>query len=304
MIAPIRSEALRLGFIAAGITRAEKPPFYDHFKNWVSAGRHAEMSWLERSVQLRRDPQAVLQGCRTVIALAYPYSQAKPATPDGLTAARFSEPQVRDYHYRLRRLGHDLTAKITAAYPKSRTRVCVDSAPLLERSYAFAAGIGFIGKNNMLIVPGYGSYLFLMEILTTADLAAWPAEPMETQCGACNRCVAACPTGALERPFCVNAAKCLSYLTIEHSSMPDPDTGSKMGDCFFGCDACQEACPFNRGRPARRLALPAAVEILKMTPAEFKAAFGKTAFYRAGLEKTKRNIEIIRSRKADDVFSQ
>jgi epoxyqueuosine reductase len=200
-------------------------------------------------------------------------------------------------------LSRDLAAIITEAYPQSRTRVCVDSAPLLERSYAFAAGIGFIGKNNMLIVPGYGSYLFLAEILTTADLAPWRDEPLETRCGTCSRCLEACPTGALERPFCVNAAECLSYQTIEHSAMLNPDTGSNMGDCFFGCDACQEACPFNRGRLARKLALPRAAEILKMSPAEFKAVFGKTAFFRAGLEKTKHNIETLRSRTAKDPFA-
>ena len=253
------------------------------------------MAWLERNLSLREDPSGLLEGCRTVISLAYPYPASKPCTPDGLTAARYSEPRQPDYHGRLKGLARELARGIEGACPGTRTRVCVDSAPLMERSLAHAAGIGFIGKNNMLIVPGIGSYVFLAEILVTEDLAFDAPAPMESGCGSCTLCVDACPTGALERPFYVDASKCLSYLTIEYGGAVGRETGKGMGDCFLGCDVCQEVCPFNGERRAGDLSLPSTDEIMNMGKDAFDARFGKTAMGRAGLVKIKRNIQAIRA---------
>lgn len=253
------------------------------------------MAWLERYQELRENPTGLLAGCQTVISLAYPYGSKKPMTPDGFTVARYAEPRKADYHDRLRRLARQLIHDLADRYPGSKTRICVDSAPILERSFAYASGMGFIGKNNMLIVPGHGSYVFLLEILTTALLPRSTSPPMETQCGSCTRCVDLCPTGALEGPFSINASKCLSYLTIEYSGAIDRQTGRKMSRCCFGCDVCQEVCPFNQGRSAMDLCLPSTDEILAMGKRHFERRFGNTAFARAGLEKVKANIRAVRS---------
>jgi epoxyqueuosine reductase len=288
-------EANRLGFIAVGFSGCERPLYFDAFCDWVESGRQGEMRWLGRHLDLRGNPERLLEGCQTVISLAFPYGPNKPSTPDGYTASRYAEPKKRDYHRRLKKLGKRLARTIADLYPGSKARICVDSAPILERSFAFSSGTGFIGKNNMFIIPGHGSYLFLMEILTTAVLPRPENPSMECQCGTCKRCVDACPTGALEDPFSLNASRCLSYLTIEHGGSLDREIGKKMGRCFFGCDVCQEVCPFNPGASARETSLPSTEEILKMDANDFEREFGKTAFARAGHEKIKRNIDAVRS---------
>lgn len=252
------------------------------------------MGWLARTVKLRESPARLLDGCRTVVSLAYPYSSLKPITPDGYGAARYTEPEKEDYHNRLRRLGKELAEEILKRYPGSKSRVCVDSAPIMERSFAYSSGIGFIGKSNMLLIPGHGSYVFLVEIITTASLPFPEIEPMKSQCGSCRLCIDACPTGALGGPFSLNASMCLSYLTIEGPEAVNIETGKRMGKCFFGCDICQEVCPFTEGVSAQRPSLPSTEEILAMGPADFSHVFGKTAFARAGLERLKGNIRAVR----------
>jgi epoxyqueuosine reductase len=253
------------------------------------------MAWMERNLALRENPVRLLDGCQTVITLAYPYSSNRPCTPDGFCAARYTEPKKTDYHDRLRKLAQGLASLIVEWYPGCGTRICVDSAPVLERSFAYASGMGFIGKNNMLIIPGYGSYVFLAEILATAFLAYPETEPMESHCGECTRCVDACPTGAIEKPFYLDSSKCLSYLTIEYSGKVNEETGIRMDNCFLGCDICQEACPFNQEKFLRDVSLPSTDEILRMSRKNFMEGLGKTAFARVGLEKLKENIQAVRS---------
>lgn len=242
---------------------------------------------------MKADPGNVLKGCRTVISLAFPYLSKKPSTSDGFTAARYTSPESPDYHDTIRERAKPLVAFISKEYPGERSRICVDSAPLLERSFAYASGIGFIGKNNMLIRPDHGSYLFLAEVLTTALFPIPVRKPLVSMCGTCSRCVEACPTGALERPFFLEAAKCLSYLTIEKKDPIDRETGRKMGRCFFGCDVCQDVCPFNPDPGERDKSLPSLETILQMDRKTFENRFGNTAFARAGLEKIKSNIRAM-----------
>ncbi|MCF8128557.1 MAG: tRNA epoxyqueuosine(34) reductase QueG [Deltaproteobacteria bacterium] len=276
-----------------GFSRCEKPMFFDAFRDWIEAEKFGRMSWIKRHEDLREDPRTLLSNCRTIISLAYPYASAKPCTPDGFFTARYGEPLKNDYHNRIRKKAKRLALTLKDTYPDSKTRVCVDSAPILERSFAYRSGIGFFGKNNMLIVPGPGSYVFLAEILTTAPLAVGDAEPMEDMCGNCVRCLEACPTGALESPRRLNAARCLSYLTIEHEGELGPGTGRRMGRCFLGCDVCQEACPHNPVEKAEAPSLPHISEFLKMNEGEFKTRFGTTAFARPGLERIQRNIKAV-----------
>jgi epoxyqueuosine reductase len=292
MIDVLSEEARRLGFIAIGFSRPRVPPYFQAFKSWIARGDHAGMNWLEKHTTIREDPTRLLEGCRTIISLAYPYSAEKPCTADGFSVSRYARPDQADYHDRLRGLCRPLTTLITSSGARARTRVCVDSAPILERSFAQAAGIGFFGKNNALIIPGYGSYFYLTEILTTAAWECPPARPMENRCESCVRCLEACPTGALEAPFRMDASKCLAYLTIEHPGPIKKAFAADMGDCFFGCDRCLEACPFNGTETGEGVVLPATEAFLEMTEDEFQGRFGRSALGRAGLSKIQENIRM------------
>ena len=302
MLEKLRDTAKSLGFIASGFSSPDRPLYFDQFSAWLSDGKNADMSWLERNVEIREDPTRLLKGCKTIISLAYPYASQKPATPEGFTVSRYSQPAKEDYHARLRDLCKELVNTMTDMYPGSHSRICVDSAPILEKSFATSSGMGFMGKNTMLIRPGHGSYFYLAEILTTANLEFLPIEPMENQCGTCKRCIDFCPTGALEKPFYLDASKCISYLTIEHKGGTQPDMGRKMGNCFFGCDRCQEVCPFNDDESSIEVQLPPIDAFLQMNDKEFGERFGHTTFSRAGIEKLKSNIQAIKAH-GDTAFS-
>jgi len=286
------TKAKELGFIAVGFSKPTTPLYFDFFCHWLNEIEIGNMNYLKRNVDIRRDPPRLLKGLKTIISLAYPYPASKPSTPDGYTTSRYSTPQEEDYHLRLKKLGKQLCTFITEIFPESKSRVCVDSAPILERSFAEMSGIGFIGKNNMLIIPGYGSYCFLVEILTTAQFPISSIEGQENRCGSCTKCIDMCPTGALKAPFYIDVSQCLSYLTIEAKDAVDKETAEKMGNTFFGCDVCQEVCPFNK-KESGVVALPSTKEILAMTEMDFKRVFGKTAFERAGMEKLKKNIRAL-----------
>lgn len=287
-----RDRAGELGFIAVGFSKPGKPIYFDFFLHWLREVEVGDMAYLRRNIDLRRDPGRLLDGLETVISLAYPYPASKPSTPEGYTVSRYSTPQQQDYHLRLTQRGEQLCKFIKDIFPKSHSRICVDSAPILERSFAVTGGTGFIGKNNMLIVPGHGSYCFLVEILTTAQFPIPSVKVQENRCGSCTACVDSCPTGALKAPFYLDVSQCLSYLTIESKGDIDEAIAGRMGNTFFGCDVCQEVCPFNR-KDAPVVSLPSGDSILSMTERDFKRTFGKTAFERAGLKKLKSNIKVL-----------
>ena len=283
-----------LGFIGIGFSRPGRPIDFDRFTAWISAHKNADMAWLGKNIDKRENPAALLRGCRAVISLAYPYPSQKPGTPDGFRVSRYSQPQEPDYHYRLKDRCRELGDTIKLFYKGCRIRICVDSAPILEKSFAANSGIGFIGKNSLLIVPGHGSYVYLAEILTTAPLVFPPAKPVGCRCGTCSLCMDACPTGALERPFCLDASRCLSYVTIEYRGREHLREETMLGDCFFGCDRCQEVCPHNGDAGGEHVMLPSTDTFLEMEDENFKNRFGDTTLARAGLEKIKRNIRALR----------
>jgi epoxyqueuosine reductase len=292
----IIDKAKELGFIAGGFTRPTTPPHFESFLHWLRNVELGDMSYLGRYMDIRGNPRKLLEGTQTIICLAYPYPAAKPTTPDGYAASRYSTPDQDDYHLRLRNLAKELCTFVSRLFPGSLNRVCIDSAPILERSFAAVSGIGFIGKNNMLIVPGYGSYCYLVEILTTARFRIPEFKGLENACGSCTRCIDFCPTGALKKPFFLDVHRCLSYLTIEFKGGIDLEAAGKMGNTFFGCDVCQEVCPFN-GQEQSIISLPTTGDILAMSESDFKSTFGRTAFKRAGLKKLKDNVRTLLSEK-------
>jgi epoxyqueuosine reductase len=291
----LKELAHELGFASVGICGPERPIHFEAYRDWIRAGRHGTMQWMERSLGLREDPARLLPGCRAVICLAHPYRAERPTTEDGLVTARYCEPDLEDYHRRLREKGRRIMQALGKLYPGSKARFCVDSAPLLERSLAFSAALGFIGKNTSLIVPDYGSYVFLSEILTTAPISFERPEPPASLCGSCSLCIEACPTGALERPYLIDASRCLSFRTIEDEAPLDAASAKLMGRRFLGCDICQEVCPHNKGPQRDIPVMPHSREILSMEKESFLRLYGKSALARPGLEKIKDNIRAVLS---------
>ncbi len=292
MIERLRTMAMELGFIATGFSRPVKPLFFDEYRRWVSSGRNGGMLWMKRNMEIREDPSQLLSGCRTIISLAYPYSEEKPATEDGYTLARYTTPLQDDYHIRVKEKCRELTKYIEEIYKGSSSRIVVDSAPILERSFAYSGGLGFIGKNNMLIIPGYGSYFYLAEILTTTPIDIPVTEPCNDLCGSCTVCINACPTGALKGARDFDSSLCLSYLTIESEDLVNPSMGRLMSRCFLGCDICQEVCPLNKKKPVIKY-MPSVESFMSMTDDAFIQVYGKTALSRPGLKRIRANIKAV-----------
>ena len=299
-----REEAEREGFTRVGVARVEEPPRFDRFRGWIAAGRHAGMAYLARTEAARGSPASLLPGARSIICLAARHGARAPVASDGSRIARYA--LGADYHGTLRqratRAAENAFRRLSGGF---RYRVCVDSEPLAERSFAAAAGLGWIGKNGCLIDPENGSFLLLAEILTDLDLPA--DEPMAERCGSCVRCLEACPTGAFLEPGLLDAARCLAYWTIEHRG-PIPDAvKEEIGDRVFGCDICQEVCPWNPPlatraedppKPWRRRAVedsevsdppPTRREWLEMGPGQWRRRYGATALNRAGRRGLQRN---------------
>lgn len=243
------SEAKRLGFGAVGVARADAPLDADfaRYEAFVAAGMHGEMSWLAGPPEARRrlDGEHVLPGARSVLCLGRRYARSNEAEAADPTVARSIARYARgrDYHNGLRKKLRKLAKLARALGDGARARPLCDEEPILERAWAARAGLGFVGKNGMLIVPGQGSFVLLGEIVTT--LALDPDPPIPERCGSCTRCLQACPTRAFVEPWVLDARRCISYLTIEHrSSIPEP-LRRGIGDHLFGCDECQTVCPFN-----------------------------------------------------------
>ena len=249
----IRAEALRLGFSRVGIAPAlPEPTHHQAFQGWLAAGLAGVMEpWLKRHEPLRRSLDAILPGARSVVMLATDHAIGSSPAPEPPPAGRGRVARYArgdDYHELLRGRLKALAAWLEAAAPGSRARGVVDSAPLAERDYAWLAGLGWFGKNTMLIDPRSGSYFLLSALVTNLSL---PADaPLETDhCGTCTACLDACPTGAFPEPRVLDASLCISAATIEdHDALPR-SFREGMGDWIFGCDICQEVCPWNRHAP-------------------------------------------------------
>jgi epoxyqueuosine reductase len=248
----IRNQSKLLGFHAFGVADACQPlgPEFLAYESYVANGYHGEMSYVANFAEVRKqvNTAAILDGARSVVCLAFRYARPEipVADPENKSLvhgiARYAHG--RDYHNSLRKKLQKLAAFVRSLAPDVQARAMIDTAPVLERAWAMRAGLGFIGKNGMLITPGQGSYSLLGEVVTTLELP--PDQPMRERCGSCTRCLDACPTQAFAQPFVLDARSCLAYLTIELRDSIEIALRSKVGEHLFGCDVCQEVCPFNK----------------------------------------------------------
>ncbi len=316
----VRAKARELGFDAVAVARADVSLERDieRYDAFVGTGMQGEMGWLarHRSARARLDGEEILEGAKSVVCLARRYQPTRDEGGDSETArsiARYA--RGRDYHgflrQRVRRLATFIRTLGSPEQPAHARPLC-DDAPVLERAWAARAGLGFVGKNGMLIVPGVGSMVLLGEVVTTLRLDL--DTPMSERCGACTRCLEACPTGAFVAPFVLDPRRCVSYLTIEHHSPIEPALRPGIGGHLFGCDDCQTVCPFNAGASARaapwrddgdpfaplerwsRLSLE---QLLALDPAAWRSALEGTPLKRAGRAGIARNAALVLGNRGD-----
>ena len=256
------AEATALGFDDCRIAPAGIPPHADAFRAWLADGNHGDMAWLERNADRRTNPDAVLPGVKSVIVLAVNYWQRGEPSP---AIARYAWGV--DYHDIVEPKLGKLDAWLQTQGGKQRQYI--DTGPVMERDFAALSGMGWHGKSTMLIHPKLGTWFFIGAIFTTLELP--PDEPARDHCGKCTRCVTACPTGAIVEPRKVDARLCVSYLTIENKGPIPLELRAQIGHRIYGCDACLDACPWNRFAQESREVQFAAREFIGMNPRDFLA---------------------------------
>ncbi|MCW3798040.1 tRNA epoxyqueuosine(34) reductase QueG [Sphingomonas sp. BN140010] len=299
----IRAEAERLGFVACGFARADAVPEAGAaLKEWVAAGRHGTMGWMEERVDQRAHPQALWPEAKSVIALAMSYAPAEDpralaAEPDVAQISVYA--QGGDYHKTVKKALKGLARFIVDAVP-SELKVFVDTAPVMEKPLSAAAGIGWQGKHTNLLSREAGNWVFLGVIFTSLELAPDPPSPVH--CGSCTRCLDACPTAAFDGPGRIDARRCISYLTIEHSGPIPLEFRELMGNRIYGCDDCLAACPWNRFAaqaqankaflPRAELAAPKLGDLLTLDDVAFRELFAGSPIKRIGVKRFLRNCLI------------
>jgi len=301
--AHLKTRALAIGFDLVGIASAVEPPHYASFQHWIAERFHAGMEYLARRAGLRGHPNRLLPGARSVIVAAMNYAvadaDAVPVGPSHGEVARFA--RGTDYHRVIRGRLRLLAEELRQLAPEARCRATADSAPMMERDFAQLAGLGWCGKNTTLITEQFGSWVVLGTLITTAELT--PDAPMaDSRCGSCRACLDACPTGALVAPFRLDARRCLSYWTIEHRGPIPDEMAERLGGRVFGCDACQQACPYNRNTaPSRHAEFqprpgvhPIDLQrLLAVDESGFRAMFPESPLLRTGCRRLQRNALAI-----------
>jgi epoxyqueuosine reductase len=305
--ADLKAIFYQLGFSLVGFTRPEPLAEFPVYRDWVASGLHAGMSYLAepRALERRANPSLILPDARTVVVLALPYDNPAAAAlpsgprPNGRIAAY---AWGKDYHYIIPpRLESALAQMERLLGFRPAARGYTDTGSILERSFAQRAGLGWIGKNTCLIAPGLGSYFLLAELFLAVEVE--PDAPfVSDQCGTCTRCIAACPTGCIRPDRTLDAGRCISYLTIENKGAIPPDLRAPMGDWVFGCDICQQVCPWNirfarpKGDPAftppAEMGQADLIAELQLSPQEFNRKFKGTPLVRAKRRGYLRNLAV------------
>lgn len=328
----IKEKAKETGFDACGIAQvatADSEALF--FDRWLKEGNHAEMAYMENHREIRLNPAGLVEGARTVISVALNYYPEQKLPPEAPHIAYYA--YGKDYHFVVKEMLNELWAALFPRPARDRketggkgedcngqffcvpargagtgqeaaeaARFFTDSAPILERYWAWKAGLGWIGKNTNLIIPGKGSYFFLGEIVTTLEADHYDT-PQKNRCGNCTRCLDACPTAALEGPRRLNARKCLSYLTIENRGEIPAHLAARLEGRLYGCDTCQEVCPWNRFacptrieafRPAQALLSLRKEDLKVFSREEYNRIFAKSAVKRAKYEGLIRNIHNLK----------
>ncbi|MBP6184225.1 MAG: tRNA epoxyqueuosine(34) reductase QueG [Saprospiraceae bacterium] len=299
----LKAQAATLGFFQCGVAKAERmEEEARRLEDWLNQGKQGQMAYMANHFDLRIDPTQLVPGARTVISLAFNYHNPdKPADPEAPKISQYAYGE--DYHHVLRKRLKSLLAWIRDTYGPVEGRVFVDSAPVLERDWARRSGVGWVGKHTLLIHPKAGSYFFLAELII--DLAFAPDPPIRDHCGTCRRCIDACPTDAISPAgYSLDASKCISYLTIElRDAIPGVFQG-KMEGWMFGCDICQEVCPWNRfASRHNEPAFDPHPDLLHMsasaweecTDEVFNHLFSRSPVRRTGLTGLRRNIRFLQS---------
>jgi epoxyqueuosine reductase len=299
LIDSLRNIAADEGFTLAGVTPAVEATGFSKLVEWIESGFAGQMHYFAERQAAYHHPAGVLEHAKSIIALAYPYSAAPHSTAAAARGrvARYVWEGL-DYHDTIHPKLKLLCQAIQATHPQAAARGVVDTAPLLEREFAQLAGLGWRGKNTLLLNKQFGSYFFLACVLTDLELP-YDRSHESSHCGTCTACLDACPTNAFVTPGVLNATRCISYLTIEHRDSIPVELREGMGDWVFGCDVCQDVCPWNR-KPARHAIPPTEpldgldlIELFAISDDDFRAQFRKTPLWRTRRRGMLRNAAIV-----------
>jgi epoxyqueuosine reductase len=296
----IKQLARELGFSYCGLSKAE---FLEEeaprLEEWLRRGYHGKMKYMENHFDKRLDPRLLVPGAKSVVSLIYNYYPQKDlAQNDNFKIAKYAYGE--DYHFVIKEKLHELLFRLQEKAGQINGRVFVDSAPVMERTWARRAGIGWVGKNSLLLNRSMGSFFFLAELII--DLELEYDGPIKDYCGTCTACMDACPTNAIPQPYVVDGSKCISYFTIELKEEIPEDVKGKFENWIFGCDICQDVCPWNRfAQPHREPRFTPHPELehlqrqdwIELTEEVFKKIFRKSAVKRTGFKGLKRNIKFV-----------
>ena len=299
LTASIKAKAKKLGFSYCGISKAEELTEEAHdLERWLKAGKHGEMAWMENHFDKRIDPRKLMPGAKSVVSFILNYYPNQSQNPDSPQISKYAFGE--DYHFVIKRKLKRLLLELKSEIGDFDGRAFVDSAPVLDKAWAKRSGLGWMGKHTNLIHPKLGSFFFIAEVIL--DLELEYDGPIKDYCGTCTACIDACPTDAITDPYQVDGSKCISYFTIElKGEIPSAQKG-KFDNWAFGCDICQDVCPWNRFsvptpetafKPHEKLVTMSSEEWMDISKDVFDEVFRKSAVKRTKYEGLKRNLKFL-----------
>ena len=306
LTAQIKEKALEIGFHKVGIVRAETLQIEgERLKKWLDKGFHAEMRWMEREPEKRADPRLIFPDAKSIVVVALNYFTAHEHDDSGDKGKISRYAWGDDYHDVLKEKLRGLLAFIKTLDATADGKICVDTAPMMDKAWAVRAGLGWLGKHSNLITKEFGSWVFIGEIILNLELE-YETETIGDHCGTCAKCLEACPTEAIVEPYLIDSNRCLSYATIElrDENLPEEIAGNLDG-WLYGCDVCQDVCPWNRFEkpteetrfePRENNISPDLDQILALTPESYAEKFRRSAMKRTKLQGLRRNARTLKSR--------